>query len=173
MHPVHDVDALLLLAVALSAKRRPAELVEIMAAIELIHGAIPAEQKLLEAFSRLAAQGLLHETAGAIALTLPAQALAADRPRKGDYAEWLFTLKANLAASLPLKPAVDSSDGLPGSMALSLGQIAAAVLAHRNNAKEAGRNLLVPKPKPAEDGKSRPGQRQRKPAPKSRRGSRP
>ena len=36
MYPIHDHDPLVLLATALAAKRRPAELLEIMAAIDLI-----------------------------------------------------------------------------------------------------------------------------------------
>ena len=36
MHPVHDVDSLLILATALSSKRRPAELVEIVSAADLL-----------------------------------------------------------------------------------------------------------------------------------------
>ena len=36
MSPIHDVDVLLLLAVSLAAKRRPAEPVDIIAAIDLI-----------------------------------------------------------------------------------------------------------------------------------------
>jgi hypothetical protein len=42
MYPVHDVDALLLIATTLSSKRRPAELVEIIAAADLLQVAIPA-----------------------------------------------------------------------------------------------------------------------------------
>jgi hypothetical protein len=43
--------SLVLLATALAAKRRPAELLEIMAAIDLIQGNIPNETKLSEAFA--------------------------------------------------------------------------------------------------------------------------
>ena len=46
MHPILDSDALVLLATTLSAKRRPAELVEIIAAAELIVGSLPGEAKL-------------------------------------------------------------------------------------------------------------------------------
>jgi len=47
-------------------------------------------------------------------------------------------------------------------------QLKEALLAHRAAGAGARRNLLVPKPKPAEDIR-RPGQRQRKPAPARRR----
>ena len=57
MHPVHDHDPLLLLATALASKRRPAEPVEVVAAIELMQVAIPPEGKLLEAIARLGAVG--------------------------------------------------------------------------------------------------------------------
>ena len=57
MYPIHDHDPLVLLATALAAKRRPAELLEIMAAIDLIQGNIPNEAKLSEAFARLGQSG--------------------------------------------------------------------------------------------------------------------
>ena len=102
MHPVHDVDALLLLATALSSKRRPAELAEIMAAADLIQGAIPAEQKLVEAFARLGRNGLISAGEGGIALTPPALAMVADLPKKMVEAdERIFTIKAKLAAYQP------------------------------------------------------------------------
>ncbi|HEX5802962.1 MAG TPA: hypothetical protein VFY24_08040, partial [Azospira sp.] len=98
MHPVHDADALLLLAVALSSKRRPADLVEIVAAIDLIHAAIPAEAKLAEAFARLARHGLIDAREAGFALTPPAQAMIGELPKKADAAERLFTIKGKLAA---------------------------------------------------------------------------
>jgi hypothetical protein len=53
MYPVHDVDAILLLSLSVAAKRRPAELVEIITAIEMMELAIPSETKLSDAFARL------------------------------------------------------------------------------------------------------------------------
>ncbi len=73
MYPIHDHDPLVLLATALAAKRRPAELLEIMAAIDLIQGNIPNEEKLSEAFARLGQNGLLVARDGGVALTPAAE----------------------------------------------------------------------------------------------------
>ena len=150
MTPIHDVDALLLLATALSAKRRPAELVEIMAAIDLLQGNIPAEPKLSEAISRLAVHGLLVEAAGGIALT----------PEKAEAAERLFMIKERLADY--------NARGEHAPILLDVEQLRAAMQAHRAAGQSGAKKLLVPKPKPAEEIK-RPGQRQRRPAPARRR----
>lgn len=160
MTPIHDIDALLLLATALSAKRRPATLVEIMAAIDLLHGNIPAEQKLGEALARLAVNGLLVELDGGIALTPAAQKIVEGLPRKADSAERLFIIKDRLSEY--------KVKGEHAAILLSVEQLKAAMLAHRAAGEGAAKNLLVPKPKPAEEIK-RPGQRQRKPAPVRRR----
>ena len=154
MTPIHDVDALLLLATALSAKRRPAALVEIMAAIDLLQGNIPAEAKLSEAVARLAVNGLLVELDGGIALTSAAQKVVEGLPRKADTAERLFIIRDRLSDY--------RVSGEHDAIQLDPEQLREALLAHRAAAAGAGRNLLVPKPKPAEDIK-RPGQRQRKP----------
>ena len=82
MHPVHDVDSLLILAIALSSKRRPAELLEIVAAADLLQNNIPNEAKLVEAFDRLAKYGLLKAEADGFALTAPAQEIITGLPRK-------------------------------------------------------------------------------------------
>ena len=160
MTPIHDIDALLLLATALSAKRRPATLVEIMAAIDLLHGNIPAEPKLSEALARLAVNGLLVELDGGIALTPAAQKIVEGLPRKADSAERLFIIKDRLSDY--------NVRGQHAPILLAVEQLKEALLAHRAAGEGAAKNLLVPKPKPAEEIK-RPGQRQRKPAPARRR----
>ena len=159
MSHVPDVDVLLLFATALAAKRRPAEPVEIVAAIDLVHGNVPGEEKLVEAFARLGVSGLLLETGGGIALTPAAEKLIEILPRKGEHAERLFELRGLVGAH---KPA-----GEAAPVTLSAEQLRAAILAHRASAASAGKNLLVPKPKP-EASQARPGQRQRKPMPKAR-----
>ncbi len=159
MTPIHDVDVLLLLATALSAKRRPAELVEIMAAIDLLQGNIPAEAKLSEGIARLAGNGLMIEAGSGLALTPDAQKLVEGPPRKGDAAEHLFLVK-NRLSEYKVK-------GEHAAILIAEEQLTAAMLAHRAAAAGAARNLLVPKPKPAETAK-RPGQRQRKPVPARR-----
>jgi hypothetical protein len=161
MHPIHDVDALLLLALALSSKRRPAELVEVMAATDLIQTSIPPEAKLVDAFSRLASHGLVVEAAGGFLLTDEAQKIMGTLSRKKlETDERIFNVKEKLASY--------HAKGEHPAIVLSVEQIGAAILAHRTAAKAPGKNLLVPKPKPEGD-VQRPGQRQRKPLPAARR----
>ncbi len=159
MSPVLDVDVLLLFSTALAAKRRPAELVEIVAALDLVNGNIPGEEKLSEAFARLGTRGLLQEAGGGIALTPAAEKLIEILPRKGEHAERLFELKGLLGTH------ATSADGPLINLAPE--QLRAAILAHRAAAAGRAKNLLVPKPKP-ESTQARPGQRQRKPMPKAR-----
>lgn len=159
MSPVLDIDVRLLFATALAAKRRPAEPVEIVAALDLVLGNIPGEEALSEAFARLGAGGLLVEAEGGVALTPVAEKLIEALPRKGDHAQRLFELKGLLGACPP--------GGNGAAVVLGAEQLRAAILAHRAAAAGAGKNLLVPKPKP-ETSQARPGQRQRKPMPKPR-----
>lgn len=158
MHPIHDTDPLLLLAVALAAKRRPAELLEIVAAVDLLQGKIPGETKFAETLARLAVAGLIVAADGGLALTPAAQKLIEVLPHKREAGEQLLALKDGLAAYAPgpeQPPVV-----VEGAAVL------AAILAHRAAAKSGAKNLLVPKPKPTDT--ARPGQRQRKPAPARR-----
>ena len=162
MFPVHDVDALLLLATAISSKRRPAELVEVVAAIELLQAGIPAERKLAEAIARLSSHGLIAEVDGGFLLTTVAQTMMAGQPKKGDTPDRISAMKVGLAAYVPAAE-------LP-PIELALKQVTAAVEAHKSAGRGTGKNLLVPKPKPAQSDKPRPGQRARRPAPPRRRG---
>jgi len=150
MYPVHDVDAILLLAMSLAAKRRPAELFEILAAAELTQGALPSESKLMESFYRLSAYGLICEQEGGYTLTPDAQQIVSSRSRKAKTPERVYDIKENLA-DYNLK-------GEHTPILLTEEQLGAAMLAHQASKKSTARNLLVPKPKPAEDPK-RPGQR--------------
>lgn len=160
MHPIHDHDSLLLLATSLAAKRRPAELQEVMAAIDLLNGNIPTESKLADAFARLAVAGLLVGAGDGIALTPAGESLIEALPRKGEADEKIYNLKNGLAAYTPG----------PAQPALTIATeaLTAALQAHRAAAKSTAKNLLVAKPKPEESAKSRPGQRQRKPMPARR-----
>lgn len=160
MHPVHDVDSLLLLATALSSKRRPAELVEIVAATDLVNNNIPNEQKVVEAFERLSKHGLLCEIDGGYALTPAAQAIVSGLPRKAETPERLFAIKDKLA-DYHVK-------GEHAVVVLSTEQVTAAIQAHRAAEKTTAKNLLVPKPKPEAE-VHKPGQRQRKPMPARKR----
>jgi ATP-dependent helicase YprA (DUF1998 family) len=106
MHPVHDVDALLIWATALASKRRPAELLEIVAAADLLNNNVPGELKIVDAFERLSKNGLICEIDGGYALTPAAQAIVTDLPRKAETPERLFAIYLTMtpiqAASLPL-----------------------------------------------------------------------
>lgn len=161
MQAIPEIDAVLLLATALSAKRRPAELVEIIAAAELIESSLPSETRLWEALGRLAACGLIAEQDGGLDLTPAAQEMVAAPRKSADMAARLADLKEKLAAP--------ASASTPGTLSLGVAQISAAILAHRASAQGTGKNLLVPKPKVPEGARQRPGQRQRKPMPARRR----
>ena len=136
---------------SLAAKRRPAELVEIIAAADLTQGAIPSESKLVESFYRLSAYGLIREMEGGYTLTPDAQQMMAGQRKKADTEERIFGIKENLA-DYNLK-------GEHTPILLTEEQLGAAVLAHRASKKSASRNLLVPKPKAAEIDSRRPGGR--------------
>lgn len=157
MNMMHDVDALLVLAIALTAKRRAAELVEIIAAAELIQGAAPGEVRLLQSLLRLGERGVICEVDGAYALTPAAQAEFAKQTKKADTEVRLASVKAILA-EFP-------AQGEQPPLAVSPRAISSAVLAHREAAKSKVKNLLMPKPKVSETSATKPGQRQRKPLP--------
>jgi hypothetical protein len=152
MHPIHDVDVLLLMSTALASKRRPAELVEIMAATHLLHGSIPLDVDLVAAFLRLSTHGLMAEEAGHYSLTPDAAAFMAGvrYRRKAEPEDRLLALRQELAGYTP--------KGGGTAIMLATEQVSAAILAHRAFLKAPGRNMLVPKPKAALDKAKRPGQ---------------
>lgn len=152
MHPIHDVDVLLLLATALASKRRPAELVEIMAATDLLHGSIPLDVELTAGFLRLSTHGLIVEEAGGLRLTPAALQVMDGLPRKqkAETQERLLAIRELLAGHTPR--------GEAAAIPLTTEQLTAAILAHRTFLKGPGRNMLVPKPKAAVDKAKRPGQ---------------
>lgn len=152
MHLIHDVDVLLLAATALAAKRRPAELTEIMAAAHLIRGSIPLDVDLVAAFLRLSVQGLMAEDVGRYSLTPDAAEFMAGvrHKRKAEPEQRLLAIGQALADYTP------KAGG--AAITLATEQVSAAILAHRTFLKGPGRNMLVPKPKPAVDKAKRPGQ---------------
>ncbi|WP_407277977.1 hypothetical protein U5817_15655 [Aromatoleum evansii] len=161
MHPLHDIDALLLLALALASKRRPAELVEAIAAVDLLQGAIPSEAKLAESFERLATNGLVCAEGGRFTLSAASQAIVTGLPKKADTAERIFEIRQRLGAHV--------AQGEPAAVAVPTAeQLNAAILAHRASGQGAGKNLLMPKPKIAETERKRAGH-WRKPAGAARR----
>lgn len=156
-NPSASGDALLLLATAAAAKRRPAALAEIIAAIDLLQGgSLPGENRLSQAFARLTGLGLLLAGDEGFALSPEAEALVGELPRKAEPEAKLQALERRLA-DWPAAPGAQVVE-VPGSAILPL------ILAHRASARDGVKNLLMPKPKPAED-KPRPGQRQRRPFP--------
>jgi hypothetical protein len=149
MYPVHDVDAILLLALSLASKRRPAELVEIIAATDLAQGAIPPETKLSDSFYRLSEYGLICAQDGGYTLTPDAQQIMSGHAKKAKIPERIYDIKEKLADF--------HLNGQHAIILLTVEQIAAAIAQHQDAKKSTGRNLLAPKPKPEVD--SRPGQR--------------
>lgn len=161
MQTIHDVDALLLMATMLASKRRPADLVEIMAAADLVHGSVPAVNKLVESFARLGTAGLLIEVEGGFSLTPAAQLIVEDLPKKSELTDHLLVITERLYAY--------RAKGEYAPVVMVAEQFSAAINAHRAAARGTGKNLLVPKPKPEDRNKKRPGQRQRKPLPARKR----
>lgn len=151
MYPVHDVDAILLLAMSLASKRRPAELVEIIAAADLAQGVIPPETKLCDSFYRLSEYGLICEQDGGYTLTPDAQQILSGQAKKAKSQERIHDIKENLADY--------HLNGEHPLILLKEEQIAEAVLAYQTARKTSGRNLLAPKPKPVFEPHKRPGQR--------------
>lgn len=164
MHPVFDLDPLLLLAIALAAKRKPADLAGIVAALNLVQeagGKFPPAGKLVEAMQRLSVHGLIDEAGGAYALSAEAQKIVAGLPRKGEAALRVFSCKDQLAhynarerrAPVPVDEA----------------QLTAAIAAHKSLLGDGKRSLMVPPPPPPEDSGRGPGFRKRKPLPARKR----
>ncbi len=160
MQPIHDVDVLLLLCSAMAAKRRPAELIEIMAAIDLVQGNIPSEDKLSDSLVRLGTAGLLIQAEERVGLTATAEGLIKLLPRRGEHDQRLFELRGLLGAFQPV--------GEASPVNIAPADLRIAMLAHRSAASTTAKNLLMPKPKTEESQQPRPGQRQRKPMPKAR-----
>ncbi|WP_228217630.1 hypothetical protein [Aromatoleum toluclasticum] len=149
-----------MLALALASKRRPAELVEAIAAVDLLQGAVPPEAKLADSFERLSANGLICVEEGRFALNAASLAIVTGLPKKADTAERIFEVRQRLGAHV--------GQGEQAAAVPTVEQLNAAILAHRAAGQGAGKNLLMPKPKPAETEKKRAGH-WRKPASAARR----
>lgn len=147
MYPVHDVDALLLLAMSVASKRRPAELVEIMAAIELNQGAIATESRLGEAFHRLSVCGLIVEIEGHYTLTAEAEKILSGQRRSAGSLERIFGIKENLSGFEPA--------GEHAAVVVTTAQLSAAYREYRSSG--ADKNLLMPKPKAPEPDRKKTG----------------
>jgi hypothetical protein len=139
MQSVRDVDAFLMLTLALASKRRPAELAEIMAAADLSHGAIPYRSDLGDAFHQLSTHGLICEEEGRFALTPDAQRIMARQPRKAGTAALIASIKEALYAYNP--------EGESAAVLLTELELSDAIMKHRTSGQGAGNNLLMPKSK--------------------------
>ncbi|GAB4060508.1 hypothetical protein [Uliginosibacterium sediminicola] len=98
MHPIHDTDVLLLLAITLASKRKPAALDEIAVGLGMIQPRLPQEAKLIEAFARLSTYGLIALREGGYTLSIEAQKIMATVPVKGETQARIFSLKEKLAS---------------------------------------------------------------------------
>ena len=140
MHPVHDVDAILILSLSVAAKRRPADLVEIVTAISLVQGAIPHVLTLADAFARLSACGLILGIDGGYTLSADAQAMLLSQRNKDDHEKKLSRIMEHLAdyKCKPGHPAIQVSEE----------QMLVAIKGYRAASNSSGKSLLTSKPKP-------------------------
>ncbi|MBS0348627.1 MAG: hypothetical protein JSR69_19450 [Proteobacteria bacterium] len=143
MYPVQDVDALLLLSMLLATKRRPADMVEIVAAADLLDGGVGSEARWAEAFRRFATHDLIVEVDGRYTLTEAGVQLVHRLPKKADTAERIFLLREKLSEYEP-------AEKTP-SIVMQEEQVAEAVRAHQASKSVGGKNLLMPKAKPVEE----------------------
>ena len=140
MPPVHDVDAILILSLSVAAKRRPADLVEIVTAISLAQGAIPAAPLISDAFARLSACGLIVGIDGGYTLSADAQEMLASRRKRDDNQKMLSGIMEHLTK-------YKCKDAHP-SIPVSEEQLLVAVKASRAAGNGPVRSLLASKPKP-------------------------
>ncbi len=132
-----DLDAGILVAASLASKRRPAELVEIVAAADLVLGFVPSAEKLGAAIGRLSARGLIRMSDGGFMLTDAGRELIEKQPRKASREDIIAAIKVSLSAwrlraehpPVPLPPE----------------QLDAAIRAHKAT-RHTGGNVPMPKP---------------------------
>jgi hypothetical protein len=139
MRLLPDVDVVILMATALSAKRRPAMLAEIVAAADLLQGFIPYADKLGDAMKRLSSAGLIGAVADGFALTPPAEMMISELPKKAETEERIAALRSSLAAYAP--------KGEGTAIALTTEQLTTAIKAHEAEKKSSGQNMAMPKQK--------------------------
>lgn len=151
MYPTHDVDAQLLLATLIAAKRRPAELVELVAAAEFLGCPIKSASLWTAALKRAVSHGLIIVDGGAFTLTPAAQSVVAGLPKKADSEERIFLVRERLARYEPSAPGAE--------LTLAEEQFEDALRTHASHARQGGANLLMPKPKPEESAPPRRGGR--------------
>lgn len=153
MYPINDIDAQLLLATLIASKRRPAELVEIVAAAELLGCPVNSARLWVDSVRRFATHDLMVAVDGRYALTPAAQALGEKLPKKADTAERVFLVRERLSEYVP-------AEKTP-SISISVEQMEAAMAEHTASAKQGGSNLLMPTPKQSEEEERRRGAHRR------------
>lgn len=151
MYPTHDVDAQLLLATLIAAKRRPAELVELVAAAEFLGCPIKSASLWTAALKRAVSHVLIIADGGGFTLTPAAQSVVAGLPKKADSEERVFLVRERLARYEPAAPCAE--------LTLAEEQFEDALRTHASHARQGGANLLMPKPKPEESAPPRRGGR--------------
>lgn len=156
MPPFQDLDALMLLAMMLAAKRRPAALAEVIAALDLLEGGLPPQVHIGKSFARLSEGGLLREEEGGFALTAAAETLVTGLKKRSDTAARIQVLRERLANHAPDAPAAP--------IALSPKQLGDAILAFRAAEKSSKHTLMAERPQPAAQDKGKPAPRAGKPA---------
>ena len=140
MSPGNSLDPIVLIAAMLSSKRRPARLVEIVAAADLLQGFVPSAQRLEESMLRLFSLGLIGELEEELVLLPAGEALLAQQ-RKNLSNEELIAQTANLLATY-------QAGGEFAAPRLDKPRLTAAVREHKLARKSTIPNLLMPKAKP-------------------------
>lgn len=118
-------------------------MVEIVAAADLLDGGVGSEARWAEAFRRFATHDLIVEVDGRYTLTEAGLQLVHRLPKKADTAERIFLLREKLSEYEP-------AEKTP-SIVMQEEQVAEAVRAHQASKSVGGKNLLMPKAKPAEE----------------------
>lgn len=154
MHPIHEIDVSLLLALAIASKRRPAELIEIIAALQIVRDVIPAEARLIDAITRLSSQGLIRSQDGGVTLTEAALRIMDNPTRTTNSAKRIARIKEQLAAH--------EVTAQYEAIHFSVKEICVAVLAYRALAKR-DRKAASPSEVVADNDKSQARKPQSKP----------
>ena len=150
MYPIDDTDPQLLLATLIASKRRPAQLVEIVAAAELLGCPVVSEGRWADSLRRLSAHSLiLRDELGGLMLSAEGQELVVKLPKRVEPAEHLFLVRERLKAFEPASPAP--------AIVVPEEDFRAAVMAHGLLSRQGGDNLFMPKPKVQEEPAPRRG----------------
>lgn len=139
MYPVNDIDAQLVLAILLAAKRRPAHLADLVAAAEVLGFPITAPRPWAETLNRALQRGVVQAVAEGYVLSAHALTFCSTLPKKAETDERVFLIREELKNF----PAVDANTDLAP---LEEAALRSAVRAHAESKAQGGKNLLMPKP---------------------------